>query len=245
MEIRSRLWSRVTSATENFFIVDEFGAQAAANTAIATFHLTVDDIDFRVLGEAMLSIPEESRKVGESLLGRARLQDSELANEHRHLVHLRDRIFTDGTLARLWWLEQSPDLLKAAGENFFTRTAERAMEENQTKQLVDQDAALPIFLDFAKWVGEETARQEQAVFLLDYVLAIYERDDLRLRLRKAEPSLPPVLGNEPQASVPEDWASAEPVNASTAEGDQWGPDVRVSREGDMGGEQLGMDPTER
>lgn len=149
---------------------------------------TLSEVPIEIRATAKLRVSSASyenaaRRRRESFLRKAQLED-----ERGRLEFMRDVIFGDAALGRIWWILQRPDLVSAIGNSLFIETLEAAASARIARSTdTDGDHVVKVLADFVQWLESGDGRTEMAFGLFDALLKTLQQENLRSRLNAVRP----------------------------------------------------------
>jgi hypothetical protein len=185
--IRARLRDEIAAVTVNRSVAEIDAATDAALTKLA--QLTIDHSGSLATVHTGLELKVDivSKRLADQRL-KERREVQIRHQEHRAwLAFLRDEVFADPALARIWWLQQRPELITAVGERTFL-DAIAAAETAKTTDRTHQDAIVHIMEELVTGLLQDAENRSIALRLLDKMLNTF-RPDLSIRLQRLEPAL--------------------------------------------------------
>lgn len=185
--IRIHLRSAAAAVTETHSTRDPDAARDVVLREIATS--TVDHAGRKIQVQASIRIraTQQSRRLAEQRTARARDLQLRQEAERDQLIFLRQEVFADPALGRIWWLQQSPQLVKAASEEILaqTLTDSATWAARSTASRTTQDGMLSILMEFADWLARDEPARHVALDAFDKLLDILNPPhELRTRLRQ-------------------------------------------------------------
>ncbi|MBG0568409.1 hypothetical protein [Actinoplanes aureus] len=132
--------------------------------------------------ESFSSISPELLFVEVAVSIEKRSERSELKAELLRLEFLRDHVFTDAALGRIWWMSQRPELVDAVGSQIFLDTLHESAAAQLSDSQLSEAELLPLLIDFVTWLSSGEKRAELAIELFATTLATVGRTDLQERL---------------------------------------------------------------
>jgi hypothetical protein len=84
---------------------------------------------------------------------------------------LRDRVFVDAALSRIWWMTQRPESVNAIGNQMFLDTLQESAAAQHSDSQVSEAKLLPLLVDFVTWLSSGEKRAELAIEIFSTTLA--------------------------------------------------------------------------
>jgi hypothetical protein len=114
----------------------------------------------------------------------------ELQAELARLQFLRDNVFVDAALGRIWWMSQQPELVTAIGNEIFLTALQEAAVTQHSDTELSQVKMLPVLIDFVAWLGSGKDRAEFSIDVLAAVFSAMGREDLGKQLESIRATRP-------------------------------------------------------
>jgi hypothetical protein len=194
--IRVHLRSAAAAVTQTHPTRDPDAARDAVLRDFAVSTVDYAGALIQVHASIRLRVAPQGRRLAEQRTARARDLQLRQEAERNRLVFLRQEVFADPALARIWWLQQRPQLITAAGEDILVKTMEESASAAASRPT--QDRLLPILTELVAWLARDEPSRRYALYVLDKLLDIVPPpDELRDRLRQLpefQPWVPPASG---------------------------------------------------
>jgi hypothetical protein len=190
--------------------VDVDGAADAVVMKIDQLDVAYMDVSVHIRADANLSVEADSRRLAEQQLEDCRQWQAWQERHHLWLAFLRDEVFSDAALAQIWWLQQSPELISAIGQDAFARTT-AAVKVAQSERRSGQEAIVHTIEEFVARIAQDERRWIAALQLLDKMLDRFGYSDLRDSLHQltASPSVRANMSAAELAVLPADPPNQE------------------------------------
>jgi hypothetical protein len=211
--IRNHLRREAAAVTRGYSACEPDAAGDAVRRRLVISTVKDTGVTVHVQVKVRLDVTQQGRVLAEQRIARARDVQLHQEAEHARLMFLRQKVFADPALGRIWWLQQSPQLLSAANE----RMLEKAMEESANwvaktrATLRTPDGLVAILTELADWILRDEQTQRAALDVLDKVLTFLDPPDMqnsRRQLREIRSGMPLVSmnavddGSAPRSSPP-------------------------------------------
>lgn len=116
---------------------------------------------------------------------------SYLEAELLRLKFLRDHVFNDAALGRIWWMSQPSQTVTAIGEQVLLDTLRESRGADITDTSVANAKMLPLLIEFVTWLGGGDHRAELAIKVLDRTFTTLALTDFQAKLHDATGGRPP------------------------------------------------------
>ena len=176
--IRIYLRSAATAVTQSHSTRDPDAVRDAVLREIAMS--TVDHAARLIQVQANIRVrtTQQGRRLAEQRTARARDLQLRQEAERDQLIFLCREVFTHPALGRIWWLLQSPHLIKAAGEEILDQTLTDSATWAARSRVggATQDGLQPILLEFAEWLAHDEPARHVALDAFDKLLDVLNLD---------------------------------------------------------------------
>ncbi|BCY06153.1 hypothetical protein L3i22_012410 [Actinoplanes sp. L3-i22] len=182
-EIHEAVVKSAGEALEMSSVLSLQSAELRVRAALSELQVKINANKVLVFFDSFLEADEYDIKIAWRSRQERRAVNAAAVNEMARLKFLRDEVFADSLLARIWWMQQRPELVSSIGNSVFLEavTAATAREEADG---YESEGLLEFLREFTQWLKSGDARADMTISLFDSLLATLREDDLRDSLQR-------------------------------------------------------------